>query len=400
VVFLVGLTSPKTYSVFAGILGIILFAGYCPAFADKDDIPPPPVDSGSGTSAKPNKPKAQYVYQVPQDLKDGWKVGDLRKEKADLDKIVNGVDQIREGAIPAAHGLLVLRHGKLLLEEYFNKQKAEGLHPLFSCTKSVFSAIYGIAQEQGLLNLDQKIYGFYTDYRSKAGWDPRKDDITVRMLLSMTSGLDCTDAPTKSEINCEGAMAQSKDWLAYCLTLPQIRQPGKVWIYNGACLALLSNLIAKKSGMSFSRFADKTLLEPLGIQGKTWIIGPNEVARVDTGLYWKHRDMAKLGQLYLNQGLWEGKRIVSEEWVKDSTTIHAPPGMAFSHDYGYLWHLKSMKWKGRVVPVFYANGYMGQEIFVSPDADLVCVMTAGSYDWHVYMKQENFFESTILGSFN
>jgi CubicO group peptidase (beta-lactamase class C family) len=110
--------------------------------------------------------------------------------------------------------------------------------------------------------------------------------------------------------------------------------------------------------------------------------------------------MAKLGQLYLNQGLWEEKRIVSEAWVKDATTIHAPLGQALGHDYGYLWHIKSMTFHDRTVQVFYANGYTGQAIFISPDADMVCVMTADSQDGQIYTMEEHLFENYILGSLN
>jgi CubicO group peptidase (beta-lactamase class C family) len=295
--------------------------------------------------------------------------------------------------------LLVVRHGVLWLEEYFNGQKPEGTQPLYSCTKSVFSTVYGIAQDQGLLTLGQKISDFYP------GWNPAfkdgssaKDPITVGMLLSMTSGLDCNDIGVGSD-NCGSAMGQTSDWVSFALALPLAHPPGKVWTYNGCCLTLLSQVIAQKSGMSFPDFANQRLLQPLGIADKDWVTGPKGENRVDYGLYWKARDWAKLGQLYLNKGLWEGKRIVSEAWVKDATTVHAPEGEAFGHDYGYLWHLKTLHWKGKPVRVFYANGYKGQEIYVSPDADLVCVLTADSDSTLIYAAGDRFFEDAILGSF-
>jgi CubicO group peptidase (beta-lactamase class C family) len=120
---------------------------------------------------------------------------------------------------------------------------------------------------------------------------------------------------------------------------------------------------------------------------------------VDTGLFMKSRDMAKLGQLYLNKGLWKGKRILSESWVADATSVHAPPGGAFGQDYGYLWHIKNMMWKGKPLKIFYANGYLGQAIFVSPEADLVCVMTAGSGDSLIYSMEEDLFEVDVLNVF-
>ncbi len=229
--------------------------------------------------------------------------------------------------------------------------------------------------------------------------DKRKDEITVRMMLSMTSGLDCNDTG-EGKANCGAAMGQSKDWLSFIFNLPMGHDPGTFWMYNGCCLSLLSNLIAQKSGMSFPDYAKKYLFEPLGIPGDTWPTGPNGINRVDFGLNWKARDMAKLGQLYLNQGLWEGKQIVSSSWVKDATTIHAPPGTSFGHSYGYLWHIKTMTWKGKAIQIFYANGYSGQAIFVSPDADMVCAVTADSTDNLIYGMEENLFENEILGAFN
>ena len=391
------MASPKNFFAILG-MGLLLFVGTGPLFADLDDIPPPPDGLGPITTDY-EIPKTPYEYQVPRELSDGWKVVDLRKEKADLANICKGVNRIRSRLIPSVNSLLVVRHGKLVMEEYFNGKKAEEPQALYSCTKSVFSTIYGIAQDQGLLNLDQKIYDSYPEERSKPEWDLAKNAITVGMLLSMTSGFDCNDVMGNGQI-CGAAMAQAPDWLNYCLALPLAHPPGKVWTYNGACLSLLSNLIVRDSGMSFPAYADQILMKPLGIDCGTWVTNPAGVSRVDYGLYWKARDMAKLGQLYLNRGLWEGKRIVSEAWVKDATAVHAPPGEAFGHDYGYLWHIKTLSWKGRPLKVFYANGYMGQEIYVAPDADLVCVMTAASTSPNIYSLEEDLFENQILASFN
>ncbi len=255
----------------------------------------------------------------------------------------------------------------------------------------------GIAQDQGLFYLDQKIGELYPDARKSAGWDPPKDAITIGMLLSMTSGLDCNDMGIGNQ-NCGAVMGQSSNWVSFALGLPMAHPPGTVWTYNGCCLTLLSHAIAEKTGMRFADYANQYLLQPLGIKNNTWVTGPNGDNRVDYGLYWTSRDMAKLGQLYLNQGLWEGKRVVSADWVKDATAVHAPRGQAFGHDYGYLWHIKTMLWKNRPIRVFFANGYMGQEIYVSPDADLVCVMTAASSSALIYSMEDHFLENVILDS--
>jgi CubicO group peptidase (beta-lactamase class C family) len=389
----------RTITALAEIGVFIFLAGFGKALAEKDEISPPPADSDSVVAqAQPLPTKIPYVYKIPQKLPDGWPVGDLRKEKVDAGPIVQGVADIRAGKIPDMHSLLIFRHGKLLLEEYFNGSKADSPQVLNSCTKSVFATLYGIAQDQGLLSLNEKISDLYPESAAK-GWGKEEEGITVGSILSMTSGLDCSDAGDW-RTSCSALMNQSKDWLGFCFTRSMAHPVGTFWMYNGCSLSLISNLIVQKSGMSFSDYAQKYLLGPLGIEGDTWVTGPGGVNRVDYGLAWKTRDWAKLGQLYLNKGSWKGKRIVSEAWIKDSTSLHCLPGTAWGHDYGYLWHLKNMKYKNGPVRVFYANGYQGQAIFVSPEADLICVMTAANMNDSIYSMEEGLFRETILTAFH
>lgn len=360
-----------------------------------DDIPPPPAVAPTPI---PTDTPAPFHYQVPPETSGGWKTGDLRHEKGDLPKITHAVDSINLNKLTGMRSLLVFRHDKLLVEQYFNGASDKTDHPLFSCTKSVFSTVFGIAQDQGLLSVDQKLYDLYPDKRGKDGWDPRKADITVGNMLSMTSGLGCDDVGV-GDANCGSQMGSTQDWLGFIFGLPMVHDPGKFWTYNGCCLTLLSNFIAMKSGMTFPEYAKKVLLGPLGIAEDEWVTGPGGLNRVDFGLAWKARDMGKLGQLYLNKGMWKGKRIVSEAWVKDAMSLHAPKGTSFGHSYGYLWHLKDMQYKGKAVQVPFANGYKGQAIFVSPEADLVCVVTADSPDNGIYTKEEQLFEEDVLGAF-
>jgi CubicO group peptidase (beta-lactamase class C family) len=359
------------------------------------------VDQDSMISQKDNSSKMQskYIYKLPQSIPDGWKVEDLRKVKADLEKITLGVDKILKGTLPDINSLLILQHGKLLLDEYFKGHGVEDEHLLYSETESVFSTVFGIAQDQGLLNVNQRIYDLYPENRSVAGWDSRKNSITVGSLLAMISGYDCNDISIGNGPTCGYQMTQTTDWTTYCLSLPLVHPPGGTWNYNGSCLTLLSNLIAHKSGLSFQDFSDKYFFKVLGISGSHWKMGPHEVAKVDEGLSWKPRDMAKLGLLYLNKGKWEGKRVVSQKWIEEATTIKAPKGQAFGHDYGYLWHLKTMELNGVDAPVFFATGYLGQYIFVVPSEDLVCVITADSNAPDIYGMEDAFFEQTILASF-
>jgi CubicO group peptidase (beta-lactamase class C family) len=341
----------------------------------------------------------KYSYRPPMALSDEWQVGDLLREKAELGEISRGIEKILRITYSEMNSIIVVRHGKILLEEYFNGKYSESRQPLWSVTKSVFATVYGIAQDQGRINVNEKVYDFFPQARKEAGWDPAKNAMTVGMLLNMTSGFDCIDMVIFFKPACWQDMVQSTDWIDYCLSKPLAHPPGQIWNYNGASLVLLSNRIAQKSGMSFPDFAQKYLFDELGIQGTTWKIGPNGVTKVDEGISWTPRDMAKLGQLYLNKGKWRGKQVVSEKWVEAATTVKAPKGQAFGHDYGYLWHLKSMKWKGKDTPVYYANGYHGQNVFVVPEAGLVCVLTADSNDPRISLYEENLLEESILTAF-
>ncbi len=123
---------------------------------------------------RPEPTQVPYVYKVPVKLTDGWKVGDLRSQKADLKKISSGISKILSDSIPDVHSIVIVRHGNILLEDYFRGYTADYAHPLYSCTKSVFSTVYGIAQDQGLIDLDQKIYDLYPEGRSKTGWTSAK----------------------------------------------------------------------------------------------------------------------------------------------------------------------------------------------------------------------------------
>jgi CubicO group peptidase (beta-lactamase class C family) len=320
-----------------------------------------------------------YVYQAPQDLGDGWETGDLASAQIDAPKITQGVDRILDGTFPRLQSLVLIRHGKLLLDEYFYGYGPQQAHPLFSTTKSFFSTLFGVAQDRGLVNVSQKLYDLYPEYRQKPDWDPRKDSITLGNILAMDSGFDCDDMGGASH---HRNLWGSTDWVDYCLSLPLNPDFKNHWVYNGTCLHPISAYLAKKSGMSIPDFADKYLFGPLGIPSPRWSTGPHQVTEVDSGLWLKPREMAKLGQLYLDKGMWKGQRIVSQKWIE---AVNAPKGQEMDptwwHKYGYLWWLREMNINGRMVPVAEANGYGGQMIWVVPDDDLVCVMTSGNYDF-------------------
>jgi CubicO group peptidase (beta-lactamase class C family) len=195
----------------------------------------------------------------------------------------------------------------------------------------------------------------------------------------MTSGFACDDFVPATD--CHFEMYKSSDWLDFVLSQPMNHEPGEHWAYCNDCLELLGAIIARKSGMSIADFAQKCLYDPLGIQARQWETGPNQVTEVCGSHRLRPRDMAKLGYLYFKKGNWNGKQVVSEKWVEESTKPQAitPKDEPRTFDYGYLWWQEQMPFKDQQIQVFNAAGLGNQYIFVVPELNLVCAMTAGNY---------------------
>jgi CubicO group peptidase (beta-lactamase class C family) len=314
-------------------------------------------------------------------------VGDLRLGRADLTRLQAGLDGVLNGSFPGVHSLLLIHHGKLVLEEYFYGYGSTDAHPLYSATKSIFSALFGIAQGQGLVKLNQKLYDFYPEARSQPAWDSRKDAITLGMLLGMNAGFQCDDMA-----NCHRDVFRAPDAVQAALALPLDHDPGSHWTYNGTSLLPVSAVIEKKSGLSIANYAQRYLEGPLGIAPHPWAQDRHGATAVDTGHSLTPREMAKFGLMMLNKGVWKGKQIVPETWVQAVSQKQAP-----DFDYGYLFWLKTAWFGEKPYPIVEANGFGGQYIFIVPDADAVGVMTAGNYQMgEAFAAEEDLFESYVL----
>jgi CubicO group peptidase (beta-lactamase class C family) len=323
-------------------------------------------------------PQTQYFYQRPQTIPDGWQTTNLSGSHMDAKIIEAGLQKVINGTFPRIHSLVVVHQGKLVMDEYFYGYGPEDLHPIQSETKSVFSTLIGMAQDKGLVNVNQKLYDYFPEYRLDATWQPKKELMTIRDILTMTSGFACDDRNDSQD--CSWAMVQSPDWLSFALEEPLDEGPGRRFNYCGVCLTPLGVILKRQSGFSVPDFAKKNLFDPLEIRESHWMQGPNEVTPVSFGLDLRPRDLAKLGYLYLNRGKWKDRSVISEEWIQQSTApqvfkdeTHQP------YDYGYLWWEKNIPYQGRVVRMFFAWGVGGQYLFVVPGLDLVCVVTGGNY---------------------
>ncbi len=283
---------------------------------------------------------------------------------------------IRKGVYEDVHAVLLVKSGRLVLEEYFDGYDRDQLHPIRSATKSIASVLMGIAWDKGCFSSIEEPVCHYLKNRV-SHWDSRARAVTIQSILTMTSGFDCDDHRGEP-FRCEKAMARTDDWVHFAIHLPMAHEPGKHWAYNSASLFLLNEVIGQTSGLSVPQFADRYLLEPLGIHDFQWDSDPSGRAWLGGGASMRPRDMVKFGQMCLEKGVWRGRRIVSEEWLSEATQRHAHS--EYGQEYGYLWWLGRQDIHGRSFRAFWALGNGGQAIFVCPDVELVAVFTGGNYN--------------------
>jgi CubicO group peptidase (beta-lactamase class C family) len=263
------------------------------------------------------------------------------------------------------HSLLVIRHGTLVTEAYFSPFAQGAKHDIASVTKSFMATLIGVAIEEGhILGVEQPVLDLFPD-RPVANLDAHKGAMTIRDLLTMRSGLECIDEPTEVTLM---QMMGSPDWVQFVLDLPMAAEPGSAFVYCSSNVHLLSAIVQETAGMSALDFAQEHLFGPLGISSVAWPADPQGNNYGWGSLRMTSRDMAKLGYLYLRQGQWDGRQIVTPAWVEAATS---PPAGADSDQYGYLWWLKPSQ------RFYYASGRGGQTIYVLPEQDMVIVLTAG-----------------------
>lgn len=296
-----------------------------------------------------------------------------------------GMDAAALAQVPASLGagsgisaLLVMRHGQPVLEQYWNGFDKDTLHDLRSATKSITSLLVGIAIDQRALGgVDDTIARWLAaDY---PGAPVLADGLVLEDLLTMRSGLACNDWNVDSPGQEENMYAH-QDWVAFWLSLPLKVKPGSVPSYCTGNPVALGRILANATQQDVPAFAQARLLGPLGITSAVWNTY-DDGRRTDTGghMHMRPRDMARIGQLALQRGQWNGTQLVSAAWIDASTSKHTQFDSGPTDGYGYLWWHGVLGSQGRQVPFFFANGAGGQFIFVVPQLDLVVVFTGENY---------------------
>ncbi len=269
-------------------------------------------------------------------------------------------------SIPTIDSVVVIRHGYVAAEEYFGTFNATTKHHLYSCTKSVVSTLIGIALDSKQIDgVDSKVLDLLPEYHPEnmSDW---KRDLTLRDLLVMSSGLDARDDYSDNWIWLN-KLVNAQDAVQYALDLNVTVKPGTTFKYTDANSHLLSAIIIEKTGTATLTYAKKNLFDPLGIYNIIWKNDTSGRQWGFYGLYMTPRDMAKIGYLYLHNGIWDGKRIVSEEWIMQATSKKMDADLF--PGYGFQW------WVNKKGGYYTAAGYGGQFIYVFPDKDMVVVFT-------------------------
>jgi len=317
------------------------------------------------------------LAQQSKPVEGGWEYTSFSAEGLDPTRFELLKERIQDNTFRKVDGVVVVKSGKILIEEYFNGYDRDKLHEIRSATKSIGSALLGIAVDQDYITgVQDKLYTYFRERQPFLNWDERKDRITLENVLNMTTGLDCNDMDSSSEGN-ESNVIQATDIVQFMLDLPVVYEPGEHWAYSTGSAHLIGAVIEIAAGISVQEFAKIYLFEPLDITQYKWNT-TGGIAHTGGGFWMRPIDMAKFGQLYLNKGRWQGKQIISAEWTDESRKIHTK----VTNDLGYrhLWWKWIFTIDEQPFPAFSAQGNGENHIFVLPDLELVVVLTGSAYN--------------------
>jgi len=302
---------------------------------------------------------------APSAYASDWRISIPSREGLDEARLTRLDARIR-AALPHVRSLLIARHGSLVFEHYYGDASPEKLHNIQSMTKSVSSALVGIALKKRLIkSLDNKVLDYYPEYRSVIS-DQRVREITIRHLLTMASGID------EMQLSFDKVLS---DPIAEILRQRLLYRPGGGFKYSSPASHLLGGVLRKATGTSVLGFAQTELFHPLGLGRVEWYADSKGLQSGGLSGLWRSRDVLKLGELYLRHGTWCGAELISPAYIAESVTVQNR-GEFYGEkaSYGFMWWITSTGGHG----AFYARGFGGQYLMVIPWADLVVLCTS---DW-------------------
>jgi CubicO group peptidase (beta-lactamase class C family) len=276
-------------------------------------------------------------------------------------------------------GIVIVRDGRLVSERYFNSDTAETLHDIRSGTKSLTSLLMGIAIDKGLVRSVNDSISRYLPGLPRDG----KEKITIKDLLNMRSGLDADDSNPASPGN-EDVLDQSADWIRTVYAVPAKVAPGARYNYCSLNAFLAGAIIENASHMQLDDFAKANLFAPLGIQKYSWRHVPVNRTTGQGNLSITTRDEAAIGQLMLNDGIVNGRRLVSHDWIAQSlaSQVAISDSDPYADFYGYMWYTKAESVGDRKIEVHFASGNGGNKIYIVPSFHMVVAITSSAYGQH------------------
>lgn len=325
----------------------------------------------------------------PQARQDGWTTASVESAKLTSARLREMERAIQADEFKRITSVLIARQGKLIYEAYFGGSDLTTLRNTRSATKTVTSMLLGIAIDRGLLaGVNVPVMPFFQDRQPVDNPDSRKDKMTVEDLLTMSSPLECDDQNQFSRGN-EERMYLIEDYAKFTLDLPIRGFPAwatkpedspykRSFSYCTAGVVVLGEVLERATKMPVPEFATKNLFAPLQISQAEWQFTPTGSAMTGGGLGLQSRDYLKLGQLYANGGIWNGNRVVSESWVKQSIQPHVQ--IDDETEYGYLWWLKAFTSGDKTFHAYLMQGNGGNKVVVFPEAALVVVITSENYN--------------------
>ena len=296
----------------------------------------------------------------------GWRTASPESQGVDSEILAKMLDMIWEKNI-RLNSVLVIRNGYIVMDSYGYTFDADYQHNTYSCSKSVLSALVGIAIDKGYIkDVSQPVLNFFPK-RVAENLDADKKAMTLENLLTMTAGLECRDSALYYWSGLKD-MKRSADWVKFVIDLPMAEIPGTHFEYCSGASFLLSTILQKQTGMNALAFAKKNLFIPLGITDVSWPSNQQGITVGYSDLNMRVKDMAKIGYLYLNDGLWDGNQILSSQWIKASTRTHITTNSDLRPGYGYQWWIVNSD-------LYSAIGYKGQFITVMPKKNIIAVFT-------------------------
>ena len=274
-----------------------------------------------------------------------------------------------ESQVHEFHSFMLMRHGKVIAEGWWSPYRPESPHMLFSLSKSFTSTAVGLAVTEGRFSVDDPVLTFFPD-EAPAEVNAYLAAMCVRHLLSMSTGHAEDTTPRMTE-------RSDGNWTKGFFEVPVLHQPGTHFLYNTGATYMLSAIVQKTTGMKLVDYLRPRLFEPLGIENAVWEESPQGINTGGFGLSVKTEDIVRFGQLYLQQGMWEGSRILPESWVAEATSFHVSNGDDVASDwaqgYGYqFWRCRHNAYRG--------DGAFGQYCIVMPEQDAVLAITGGLGD--------------------